>query len=43
MGDLGNPNQIRIVPEIEVEGNRISCPDTALIEDVFLKECNELG
>lgn len=43
LDDLGPPEQIRIVPEIEVEGNRISCPDTALVEDVFLKECDELG
>jgi len=43
MSDLGIPEQIRIVPEIEVEGNRISCPSTALTEDVFLKKCSELG
>jgi len=43
MGDLGVPQQIRIVPEIEVEGNRVSCPATALVEDTFIKKCSELG
>jgi len=43
MGDLGVPQQVRIVPQIEVEGNRITCPGTALVEDVFLKKCSELG
>ncbi len=43
MGDLGVPEQIRIVPEIEVEGSRVTCPGTSLNEDEFLKECGELG
>jgi len=43
LGDLGIPSQIRIVPEIEVQGNRVSCPATALIEDVFLKTCDQIG
>jgi len=42
-GNLGIPSQIRIVPEIEVEGNRVSCPATALVEDTFIKSCSELG
>jgi flagellin-like protein len=40
--DLGVPQQVRIVPEIEVEGNRISCPSTALTEETFLKKCSEI-
>ena len=42
MSDLGAPTQVRIVPEIEVSGNRISCPQTALTEDTFLKNCSEI-
>jgi len=43
LGDLGIPDQIRIVPEIEVEGNRVSCPATALVEDTCIKTCDQLG
>lgn len=42
LNDLGTPEQIRIVPEIEIEGNRISCPASALVEETYLKKCSEI-